>query len=55
MDYKDWIQNRAEEIANQDYDSEFYNLSQEAQLDVYGQAMEEHKEHVADLIDATRK
>ena len=55
MDYKEWIQNKAEEIATEKYGLGFYDLPKETQLAVYCLAIEEHKDHVAGLIDATRE
>ena len=51
--YKYWIQNRAEEIALEDYDSEFYGLPTDKQREVYHKATEAYNEAYADSIDAT--
>jgi len=52
VDYKDWIANRADELALEKYGKDFYDLSGELQVEVYNQAMEEYKDHYADMIDA---
>ena len=51
IDYKTWIQNRAEEIAIAVYGREFYDLPEYIHTWVYEQAMEAYKDHVADQID----
>ena len=43
-DYKYWIQNRAEEIAREKYESEFEDLPQDKQTEVYNRATEAYKE-----------
>lgn len=55
MDYKEWIQKRAEDMADGEYNSGFYGLPEEVQLAVYNRAIEDYKDHVADKIDATRE
>ena len=52
-DYKYWIQNRAEEIAVEEYGKEFYDLPDELWDKVYQQAIEAYKEAYADRIDST--
>ena len=52
--YKDWIQNKAEDIANQEYGLGFYDLPEQTQTVVYNRAMEAHKDYVADQIDKAR-
>ena len=51
MGYKDWIQNKAEDIANQEYGLGFYDLPEQTQTVVYNRAMEANKDYVADQID----
>ena len=52
-DYKYWIQNRAEEIALEEYDKDFYDLPERVQSEVYNRATEAYKEMYADRIDST--
>jgi hypothetical protein len=52
MDYKDWIRNRAMELAEEKYDTDFYDLPDHLQIEVYNQAIEDYKDHYADEIDA---
>ena len=52
-DYKYWIQNRAEEIAREEYETEFEDLPRDKQQEVYKQAEEAYKEAYADRIDST--
>ena len=52
-DYKYWIQNRAEEIAREDYDTEFYDLPDDKRSEVYNKATEAYKDEYADRIDST--
>ena len=52
MDYKDWIQDKADEIAvERGYDG-FYDLPEDQRDEVYNEAMEAHKDYEASLIDA---
>ena len=50
-DYKDWIQNKADEIALDVYETEFYDLPPETRDTVYGLATEAYKDALADRID----
>ena len=52
-DYKLWIQNRAEEIAQEKYGTEFDDLPKDRQSEVYNKAEENYREAYADSIDAT--
>ena len=55
MDLKEMYQERAEEISMEKYDCEFYDLSQERQLDVYLQAERGVVDEVVDHADNLRK
>ena len=50
-DYKDWIQNKADEIAMGVYAAEFYNMSPSLQDEVYDLALEAYKDALASRID----
>jgi len=52
MDYKDWIQNRAEEIAEEQYGKEFYDLSDTLQIGIWNRAEADYHDREADRIDA---
>ena len=52
-DMKEWIQNRAEEIAQEVHNKDFYDLGHHTQLQVYAKAMEDYKDYYASLIDST--
>jgi len=52
MDYKDWIQNRAEELAQELYDEEFYDLLNDLQIRLRNRAEADYHDHEADKIDA---
>jgi len=52
MDYKDWIQNRAEELAEEQYDRDFYDLPDNLQIEVWNRAEADYHDHEADKIDA---
>jgi len=49
MDYKDWVQSRAEEIAAKNHDKDFCDLSEGKQTTVYNQATEDCRELVAGM------
>ena len=51
-DYKDWIQNKAEELALEEYDAVFYELNETKQAKIYNKAMEAYTDYYADSIDA---
>ena len=51
MDYKEWINNRASQLANDVFDCEFINLPPTVQSIVYNQSCEDYKNELADLID----
>jgi len=52
FDYKDWISNKADEIAEERFGDEYYKLTEEQQMEVWQSAEEAYKDHYADLIDA---
>ena len=51
MDYKEWISEKAYELADEKYNKEFYDLSDELQMEVYNEAVEAYKDFLADQID----
>jgi hypothetical protein len=51
-DYKDRIQNKAEELAREKYDKDFYDLPEKIRDKIYNLAMELYKDHYAAEIDA---
>ena len=51
MDYKDWISNRAEEIAQIQYDKSFYDLSKETAERIWSEAEDEYVDYYSALID----
>lgn len=64
MDYKDWIQNRAEELAFRGFlltevglitweNKDFYELLEVIRDRLYQKAVDDYKDHYADMIDAT--
>jgi len=53
VDSEEWIQDRAELIAQELYDRDFYALTEETQMEVFSQAEEDWADHRADMIDAT--
>ncbi|KKL94022.1 hypothetical protein LCGC14_1868860 [marine sediment metagenome] len=52
MDYKEWIQNKAEELAQEQYDTEYYDLNDYQMAALYHQAEEAHKDYTAAMMDA---
>ena len=50
-DMKDWIQNRADDLATELHNKEFYDLPSNLQDTVYQQAMEDWTDYYADQID----
>jgi len=52
MDYKDWIQNRAMELADEQYGKDFYDLPDHLQTEVYNQAEADYTDYYAAQIDA---
>jgi len=51
INYKDWLQNRAEELALEKYDAGFCDLTEDKRAEVYNQAIEEYKNRIAARID----
>lgn len=54
-DLKDMYQNKAEELALEDYDSEFYDLLDDTRLIVYNLAIEQVHDNLAAQADLRRK
>lgn len=52
MDYKEWISNRAEEIAQTQYDKSFYDLSKETAERIWKEAEDAYVDYYAALLDA---
>jgi len=55
IDMKDWLQNKAEEIALIKYEREFYDLTSEQQNIVYNETINDYKDYIADSIDRARE
>ena len=51
-DYKEWIQQRAEDIAIEECGCEFYELSSETQQEIYHEAMVDYQGQIASEIGA---
>jgi len=51
MDYKDWIQNRAEELAEEQYGRDFYDLSDTLQIGIWNRAEADYHDREADRVD----
>lgn len=51
-DYKDWIENRAHELAEERYHKDYYDLPEDIQLEIYTRAETDYIDHYADQIDA---
>jgi len=54
-DYKDQIQSRAEEIASEEFDCDFYDLSDELRDSVYSRAMGRAHEDMLSRADMAKK
>ena len=52
MDYKEWIQTKAEELALEKYDEDFYSLLNCQQLLLFNKAEDLYKDYYSALIDA---
>ena len=52
IDHKDWTQNRADNIAIEQYGRDFYELDGDDQVAVYEQAEEDYKDWYSSKIDA---
>ncbi len=55
MDYKGWIQEKAEEIAQETFHVDFYSLMPDIRDVVYERAIDDYKDHMADQIDGARE
>lgn len=51
-DYKEWIAERAEELAQERYNMGYYDLPEKIQREVYERAQADWTDHYADMIDA---
>ncbi len=49
---KDWIRERADEIAGEEYDKDFYDLSAEMQDIVYSRAMDDYVDYYSAYCDS---
>ena len=54
MDYKDWIQNKADEIAVDRYGLDFYSLPGSLQITVFNEAESHYKDYLASTMDRAR-
>lgn len=52
MNYKEEIQERADEIAGEKYDKDFYDLTEEQQDEVYEEAQEALTDHYVSVADS---
>ena len=52
MDYKDWITNRAMELAEELYCQDYYDLPDKLQTEVYNKAESDYTDYYAAEIDA---
>lgn len=55
MDIKEWIDNKAEEIALYIYDLEIYDLPKETRTEIYNQAVELWGQFLTDMINRAVK
>jgi len=51
-DYKDWIENRAHELAEERYNKDYYDLPENIQQEIYTRAEADYIDHHASQIDA---
>jgi len=49
---KDWIQSRAEQLAEEQYGEDFYNLPDNLQIEIWNKAEADYHDREADRIDA---
>jgi hypothetical protein len=58
-DYKDAMQKIADEMAQETYEKDFYDLPQHLQMEVYNEAMAEYVNRLCDqadqMLDASRE
>lgn len=52
MDYKEMIQQFADEIASEKYDKDFYDLTEKQKDEVYEEAQERCTDHYVSLADS---
>ena len=52
FDYKDWVVNRAEDLAQEQYSKDYYDLPNHKQIELWTQAEADYVDHYADQIDA---
>ncbi len=52
MDEKDWIRERADKIADEEFGSDFYDLSGTLQDKIYSRAMAGYTDYYADYCDS---
>jgi len=52
-DYKDWIENRAHELAEERYNKDYYDLPENIQQEIYNRAVADYIDYYASKIDAT--
>ena len=55
MNYKEMIQEHADELASQEYDKDFYDLTDEQQDEIYKKAQEMANDDFASQIDAMKE
>jgi len=55
MNYKDEIQEYADEIASQKYDKDFYDLTEKQQDEVYEEAQERYIDNFTSQIDSMQE
>ena len=53
-DYKEWMQERADDLAMSIYGAEYYDLPNQIQLELYAMAESDYKDHYASMIDVAR-
>lgn len=53
-DYKYWMQERAEEIADAEYGKEFYELPDDLQYEIFNRARRDYGDAMADRADYLR-
>jgi len=52
LDKEEWVQNRAEEIAEEKYGEDFYDMDKDRQIEVFQVAEDEFMDEWAGRIDA---
>lgn len=52
MDMKDWIQNKAEELALELYDADYFDLDEDTQKAIFDKACEDYHDYYAAKVDA---